>query len=134
MRRVQTDGREESHDAGAVFVDVDAVLRGDDGQGALWNRETGDLDVNVVAFPAGAGVGAHVNSQVDVLVVVVSGEGEAQVGEQVYRLTAGTALLIPKGTPRAIRGVRGRLVYLTCHPRRPRLLPAAAARSERSPG
>ena len=132
MRKAQTHGREES-DAGAVFVDIDAVLRGDDGQGALWNRETGDLDVNVVAFPAGAGVGAHVNAQVDVLLVVVSGEGEAQVGEQVYQLAAGTALLVPKGAPRAIRGVRGRLVYLTCHRRRQRLLPAAAGRSGHSP-
>jgi quercetin dioxygenase-like cupin family protein len=125
MQDLPRNSPSESHDGDAVFVDVDAVLRGDGGQGALWNRETGDLDVNLVAFPAGAGVGAHVNAQVDVLVVVVSGEGEAQVGEQAYQLTAGTALLIPKGVSRAIRGVRGRLVYLTCHPRRPRLLPAA---------
>jgi quercetin dioxygenase-like cupin family protein len=126
MRDPERNGRSEWRDGGAVSVDVDAVVRGDDGQGALWKRETGDLDVNVVAFPAGSGVGEHVNAQVDVLLAVLSGEGEAQVAGQVYRLAAGTVLLIPKGAPRAIRSVRGRLVYLTCHRRHQRLLPAAA--------
>ena len=118
---VEPVGRSE----GAAVVDVHAVRRADSGRGTLWSRESGDLDVNLVAFPAGAGVGAHVNAEVDVLLVVVSGAGQAHVDGQVVHLAAGTALLIPKGATRAIRCTRGRLVYLTCHRRRGRLRPAS---------
>ena len=105
-------------------VDVAAVTAADGAQGALWSRETADLDVNVVAFPAGAGVADHVNGEVDVLVVVVAGEGRAVVGGDVHPLVPGVALVIPKGAPRSIHCTTGRLVYLTCHRRRAGLTPS----------
>ena len=107
-------------------VDITAVTAADGTQGALWSRETTDLDVNVVAFPAGSGVAEHVNGEVDVLVVVVAGEGRAEVAGRVHPLAAGVALIIPKGAPRSIRCTAGRLVYLTCHRRRARLTPSRA--------
>src|SRR5688572_21438443 len=98
-------------------VDIAAVAKANGLQGALWSRETTDLDVNVVAFPAGSGVAEHVNAEVDVLVVVIAGEGRAQVAGHVHSLAAGVALVIPKGAPRSIHCTAGRLVYLTCHRR-----------------
>jgi quercetin dioxygenase-like cupin family protein len=79
--------------------------------------------VNVVAFPAGAGVEAHVNDQVDVLVVVVAGSGVAEIDGRPHQLAPGVLLIIPKGTRRALQSSADRLVYVTCHRRRPRLRP-----------
>jgi quercetin dioxygenase-like cupin family protein len=104
-------------------LDAAAVVARDHGQGALWSTETADLDVNLVAFPAGAGVAEHVNAEVDVLVVVLSGDGSAHIDGREIRLTSGVALIIPRGSRRAIRCVSGRLVYLTCHRRRASLTP-----------
>jgi quercetin dioxygenase-like cupin family protein len=95
-------------------------------QGALWSRETADLDVNVVAFPAGSGVAEHVNDEVDVLVVVIAGQGQAEISGRDHPLSAGVALVIPKGAPRSIHCTAGRLIYLTCHRRRARLTPSRA--------
>ena len=106
------------------LLDVAAVVARDHGQGALWNAETADLDVNLIAFPPGAGVAEHVNAEVDVLLVVLSGDGSAHVDGREIHLAPGLALLIPKGTHRAIHCLTERLVYLTCHRRRPKLIPA----------
>ena len=105
-------------------LDAAAVVARDHGQGALWSTETADLDVNLVAFPAGSGVAEHVNAEVDVLLVVLSGDGSAHVDGDEVRLTSGVALIIPRGARRAIRCSAGRLVYLTCHRRRAKLTPA----------
>ncbi len=109
------------------WADIAAVAAADGTRGVLWSRETADLDVNIVAFPAGSGVAEHVNDEVDVLVVVLVGEGRAEVSGRVHRLAAGVALVIPKGVPRSIHCTAGRLVYLTCHRRRARLTPSRAA-------
>jgi quercetin dioxygenase-like cupin family protein len=121
------DGGDRADGGAAVasIASVASVAESDPGQGALWSRETEDLDVNVVAFSAGGGVEEHVNGEVDVLVVVLSGNGQARVGDIGYPLAAGTALLIPKGVARAIRCTEGRLVYVSCHRRRRGLMPAA---------
>ena len=95
---------------------------------AIWARETGDLDVNVVAFPAGGGVAAHVNDQVDVLLVVSAGTGVVEIDGRPYQLAPGVLVLIPKGTRRAVRSTADRLVYVTCHRRRPGLRPVAGRR------
>ncbi len=99
------------------------------GSGAILSRETEDLDVNLVRFERGAGVGRHVNREVDVLLVVVEGSGVATVGDAEYRLGAGDALVVPKGVERAIRSdEEGVLAYLSVHRRRRRLWPEHAPR------
>ena len=82
-----------------------------------------DLNVNLLAVPAGQGIPAHVNDEVDVLLVVLAGTATIDVDEQELRLGAGQALLLPKGTRRAIRATGTDLTYLTCHRRRPGLQP-----------
>jgi quercetin dioxygenase-like cupin family protein len=107
----------------SVPVDLLELARAGAGTGAIWALETEDLDVNVVAFPAGRCVGAHVNDQADVLLVVVAGRGVAELDGRPQGLSPGVMVLIPKGTRRSVRSTADRLVYVTCHRRRPRLQP-----------
>lgn len=94
------------------------------GSGAILGRETEDLDLNLVRFAGGAGVGAHVNREVDVVVVALSGAGVVRIGDEDVPLVAGNALLIPKNTERAIRSQdNGEFAYLSIHRRRARLMP-----------
>jgi hypothetical protein len=48
-------------------------------EGVVWSLEAGpDLNVNLVRFGAGGGVGEHVNDEVDVVFVGVSGSGSSR--------------------------------------------------------
>ena len=48
--------------------------------GVIWSlQESRDLNVNLVLFSEGEGVGDHVNDEVDVLLVCVSGSGEVRI-------------------------------------------------------
>jgi len=107
----------------AQLLDLLGVA-GQGGRGAVLRRETEDLDVNLVRFSDGAGVAAHVNREVDVLLVPVSGTGTVTVGDDQFTLDPGKALLIPKNTVRAISSPTvGEFVYLSVHRRRAGLLP-----------
>jgi len=94
------------------------------GSGAVLARETEDLDLNLVRFSAGGGVGAHVNREVDVVLVALAGSGVVRIDADEVTVEAGSALLIPKNTERAIRSQDdGEFAYLTVHRRRARLMP-----------
>ena len=95
-----------------------------DGPGPVWARTSADLNVNVLSFPAVAGVPAHANDEVDVLIVALAGTGELVIDGDARRLGPGDLCLIPKGSARSIRAIGGRFVYLTCHRRRGGLMPA----------
>jgi quercetin dioxygenase-like cupin family protein len=87
--------------------------------GAIWTLEQGgDLNANLVRFPAGGGVGEHVDEEVDVLVVGVSGAGVVEVDGQEHPLRAGTVAFVPKGARRSTRSGSGDFAYLTVHRRR----------------
>jgi mannose-6-phosphate isomerase-like protein (cupin superfamily) len=87
-----------------------------------------DLNLNLLVLDAGEVIEAHVNSEVDVLVVAVDGQGEIVIDDQQIALTPGQALVIAKGARRAIRPIGGRFAYLSCHRRRAGLWPKAAPR------
>ena len=66
--------------------------------GVVWTlRQGDDLNANPVRFPAGEGVGEHVDENVSVLVVEVSGSGVAAVDGQAHPLRAGTVAFVPRG-------------------------------------
>ena len=89
------------------------------GHGVLWTLEGGeDLNANLVRFPAGEGVGEHVNREVDVLVVGVSGTGCVEVDGCVHALSSGVLVFLPKGTRRSTRSDSADFAYLTVHRRR----------------
>ncbi len=102
------------------------VLAASRGPGPVWTRSSLDLNVNVLAFDAGQGVPAHVNDEVDVLIVIVAGTGVLEFGGTTHPVTAGQVCLVPKGVARALRSDGGPFAYLTCHRRRGGLWPEGA--------
>ena len=99
-------------------VDLVALAQESTIRQSVWAYQSTDLNVNLLVWGADEGVVEHVNSEVDVLLVGIAGDGLAEVDGMAHPLRAGQALIIPKGVRRAIRSSGGRFAYLTCH-RRP---------------
>jgi quercetin dioxygenase-like cupin family protein len=91
--------------------------------GPLWSTASEQLNANLLRFSAGQGIAAHVNNEVDVLVVVLGGLGRITIDEDEYDITAGTIIVIPRGARRSIASLSDSLAYVTCHRRRAGLLP-----------
>lgn len=100
------------------FVDLLRKAGEDSGSGALWGFETQDLDCTLVAWPKGAGVKAHTNEEVDVIMLVVEGRALIELEDKAQQLSEGQLLIISKGTERRIEAISDRLVYLNVHKRR----------------
>jgi quercetin dioxygenase-like cupin family protein len=87
--------------------------------GVVWSlQESTDLNVNLVQFTEGGGVGEHVNDEVDVLYVGVSGTGEVRINDTLHWLSGGTLVFIPKGAQRSTCSISADFAYLTVHRRR----------------
>lgn len=100
-------------------ADLHEILLTGRGAGVLWTLEgSEDLNANLVRFPTGEGVGGHVNGEVDVLIVGVSGAGRVDVDGRDYRLRAGAVVFVPKGTRRSTTSDSADFAYLTVHRRR----------------
>jgi quercetin dioxygenase-like cupin family protein len=108
------------------FADLSALARDastGDRTGAVCSLASADLNLNLVRFTAGDGVAEHVNAEVDVVGLVVSGAGVVEVDGRTEPVREGQLFFIPKGARRAIRTADGELTYLTCHRRREGLMP-----------
>jgi mannose-6-phosphate isomerase-like protein (cupin superfamily) len=112
------------------FVDGELIdaLAGS-GPGPVFGRELEDLNLTLLAWPAGHENKAHVNNEVDVVTVVLSGTGAAVVGGEEHVLFAGAVLIIPKGTERSLRSTSEDFRYLNIHKRRKRLMPTMGPRN-----
>jgi quercetin dioxygenase-like cupin family protein len=87
--------------------------------GVIWTlREGADLNANLVRFEGGRGVGEHVNDEVDVLVVGISGSGTVSVDGEAYPVSNGTVVLVPRGAARSTRAASEGFAYLSLHRRR----------------
>ena len=87
--------------------------------GVIWTLQGGaDLNVNLVRFEGGRGVGEHVNDEVDVLVVGISGSGTVSVDGEAYPVSNGTVVLVPRGAARSTLAVSEGFSYLSLHRRR----------------
>ncbi len=106
------------------IIDIGAALRHAGNDGPIWSVNSEQLNVNLLRLPTGDGVAEHVNNEVDVVIVVFEGNGELIVDGTAYPLRAGRALVVPCGALRAMRCTAGPLVYLSCHRRRPGLMPS----------
>lgn len=103
----------------AEAVDLGRVSADARGPGTVWTQREGrDLNANLVRFPRGEGVGDHVNEEVDVLFVGVSGSGMVEVDGREHALGAGVLILAPRGARRATRSASDDFSYLTVHRRR----------------
>jgi quercetin dioxygenase-like cupin family protein len=63
----------------------------------------------------GATIPEHINAELDVLLAVYEGEGELIIDEVPIALGPGIAIVVPRNARRAIRCLRGPLVFLTAH-------------------
>ncbi len=100
-------------------VDLAKISADARGSGTVWTQQEGrDLNANLVRFPRGEGVGEHVNGEVDVLFLGVSGSGVVEVDGREHALGAGFLVLAPAGARRATRSQSSDFAYLTVHKRR----------------
>jgi mannose-6-phosphate isomerase-like protein (cupin superfamily) len=118
----------ETENEDVEVVDVAALVRQGGDRQPLWAYQGTDLNVNLLAWVAGDGVAEHINTEVDVLIVGIEGEGVITVEGANHTLQAGQVLVIPKGARRTIQGTSERFAYLTCHRRRAGLWPAGVPR------
>jgi quercetin dioxygenase-like cupin family protein len=87
--------------------------------GVIWTPDGSvDLNANLVRFGAGGGVSGHVNEEVDVLFVGVSGSGTVEVEGEEHPLSNGTVVFAPHGTRRSVRSTSEDFAYLSVHRRR----------------
>lgn len=87
--------------------------------GTIWTLEgSEDLNANLVRFDAGQSIEEHVNEEVDVLLVGVSGSGSVTVEQERYALAPGGLVFAPKNTRRSVLAGPEGLAYLSVHRRR----------------
>lgn len=89
--------------------------------GAMWSLgESGrQLDANVVHLPPGGSVGVHTERDLDVLLLVVAGDGTLGTTGEPEPLTAGALMWLPSGSTRSLDAGPDGLSYVTVHRRRP---------------
>ena len=87
--------------------------------GVIWTLlESNDLNANLVRFEAGGGVDEHINEEVDVIFIGVSGTGSVLTNGEEQSLSAGTLVLVRKGARRSTLSLSEDFSYLTVHRRR----------------
>jgi quercetin dioxygenase-like cupin family protein len=97
----------------------DAAATAGDHTGVIWTLDaSSDLNANLVRFGTGQGVGEHLNDEVEVIVVGVSGSGIVTVDREEHTLLAGMLVFIPKGARRSTVSASEDFAYLIVHRRR----------------
>lgn len=105
-----------------IWVDLNALSHEASQNGPQWGLASEDLNATLLWWDEAHTPAPHVNNEVDVFLLVVEGSGEVVVDGQAFPLTAGQAILLPKGTERTIRSATPSFCYLNVHRRR-RLMP-----------
>jgi mannose-6-phosphate isomerase-like protein (cupin superfamily) len=96
--------------------------------GPIFGGEVEDLDFTLLQWHEGQGVQEHVNDEVDVIMVVLSGTGFIVADGERMDAQAGTTFVLPKGTRRSISSTSSDFRYLNVHKRRKRLMPGNLSR------
>jgi quercetin dioxygenase-like cupin family protein len=112
------------HPMAPTIIDSRALLLGAKHDGPIWSLNSEQLNINLLRFSTGEGIPPHINDEVDVLIIIVEGEGALTLGDEERPIRTGEAALIPRGARRAIRCTSSALAYLSCHRRRGGLIPA----------
>ena len=112
-----------------------AAAQAQEKSGSAWSLATGDLNLNLVRLPPGDAIPGHVNAEVDVVYLAITGAGTIELGNaggdgsaDARQMAPGGLFIVPKGLHRAIHAGEQGLVYLTCHRRRAGLMPKRASR------
>jgi quercetin dioxygenase-like cupin family protein len=97
---------------------LDLVASVGETTGPQWGTATSDLNGTLLSWNEGQEVPAHVNSEVDVMMVVVHGKGTLTLDGELHQVHEGMAAVIPKGVQRAVAAHSTPFVYLNIHRRR----------------
>jgi len=90
--------------------------------GPVWGTATEDLNATILEWRPGAGPqGEHVNTERDVVVVVVSGSLELELDGEARTLAAGEVAVVEKGRRRRLTAGPDGVRYVTVHRKRPGL-------------
>jgi quercetin dioxygenase-like cupin family protein len=98
------------------YVDVAAALAAE-GPRIRWTVEN-QLQANLVRLEPDAVVDEHTERELDVLLVVVAGDGALYADGRERWVAAPAVVSLPAGTRRAILAGSGGLAYVTAHRRR----------------
>ncbi|HEV2060374.1 MAG TPA: cupin domain-containing protein [Solirubrobacteraceae bacterium] len=93
-------------------------LLGMPGSGPLWGMASADLNATLLSWPSGHEVPEHVNEELDVLIVVLTGRGTVMIDGRPHDLGPGSAILVPRGVRRRIVASDSGVRYLSIHRRR----------------
>ena len=88
--------------------------------GAVWRLQPSprDLDANIIHLPAGDGIGSHVGPDVDVLLLVLEGDGSLTTETEVLELHAGAIVWLPRRSRRQFLAGSSGLRYFSVHQHR----------------
>lgn len=99
-----------------LSIDLSEILlEGPDG--VVWGLDSPQLNANLVKLDAGREMPEHSSDEVDVLIVVQSGDGAIIIDGIEHAVKSQSIVLIPRGCRRSIRANR-RLIYFSIHTRR----------------
>ncbi|MET9764599.1 hypothetical protein ABZ016_36970 [Streptomyces sp. NPDC006372] len=105
-----------------VLADTESLMAADStATGALWRlAEPGrQLDANLIRVPPGGRIATHTEPDLDVLVLVVAGDGTLAPEADPQPLAPGSLVWLPHGSARGLVAGDGGLSYVTVHRRRP---------------
>ncbi|WP_051371159.1 cupin domain-containing protein [Streptomyces sp. 142MFCol3.1] len=122
MSEAQTAGQPGEAAVARMLCDVQALTgTSPEPAGVLWKlAESGrQLDANLIRLAAGERIGTHTEPDLDVLVLVVTGDGVMDTPEGALPLAEGALLWLPHGSTRSITAGSHGLAYVTVHRRRP---------------
>ncbi|HEY8788764.1 MAG TPA: DUF2249 domain-containing protein [Actinopolymorphaceae bacterium] len=102
-----------AHDVGGTSLPADAA-------GAIWRLEPEQrqLDANIIHLASGERIETHNGPDLDVLLLVVAGEGAVHGDGPTLVLTLGALVWLPRLCRRAVAAGSEGLSYLTVHRRR----------------
>jgi quercetin dioxygenase-like cupin family protein len=111
------------HPSAEFLIDLPSWAQSAAHRGPVWSHESTDLYLTLLTSGVGEGITAHINDEVDVVLIGVAGTGEGIVNSQAYRLSAGQMLMIPKNAQRSLHCLEEPWSYLSLHRRRRGLWP-----------
>jgi quercetin dioxygenase-like cupin family protein len=111
-------------------IDFRSLAAGHADARPAWSARTADLNLNLTVLGPAGRIEDHVNTEVDVLLLALEGEGAVMVDGSEQRVTSGQGIVILKGARRSIRCTAERFVYLVCHRRRGGLWPAGPVKRD----
>ncbi|WP_369194307.1 cupin domain-containing protein [Streptomyces djakartensis] len=119
-----SEGRPGADDAALPRIlgnTVSIAETGSESTGALWRlAEPGrQLDANLVRVPAHGHIDAHAEPDLDVLLLVVTGEGTLGRAGRPQELEPGSLVWLPHGSVRSLTAGENGMAYVTVHRRRP---------------